>query len=297
MMSNDMCSIPSNMEPINSESASVTSTNVDQEDQGDQEYSGYPPLPQPTPTDFSNLFKQDGEKLNARRHKPGHIPRPPNAFILFRRDLIQQMVPKDLINDHRDLSRLAGCIWRKMSDTQKKPWFEKAELERRYHLEVFPEYRYSPTVTDRPKRVYRRRKRLMPLEEILLRHPHQHLEPSLSTTQHEGPQVLMTSSAPGTQFSPPISYVDSCASSTNWQDLSIPGNYGQYQHEPSMAQSNQAIYPEQFPFPSPGPYFDGFIDDSRQSSEAVPDWKFSHLELSAHYDRGCWQNSMVLGIS
>ena len=82
-MSDDMGSTLPNMEPINPESASI-SVNDGQED---QEYSGFPPLPKPTPTDYSKLFKSE---LNSHRHKPGYIRRPPNAFLSFRSDLIQQ---------------------------------------------------------------------------------------------------------------------------------------------------------------------------------------------------------------
>ena len=127
-----MGSILPNMEPINSESASI-SVNDGQED---QEYSGFPPLPKATPTDYSKLFKH---KLNSHRHKPDYIPRPRNAFLSFRSDLIQQSdFLINLVNDHRELSKFAGVMWRKMSDNQKKPWFEKAEEERRHHSRIYP---------------------------------------------------------------------------------------------------------------------------------------------------------------
>jgi len=287
-MSDDMSSILPNMKPINSESALISAN----DGQEDQEYSGFPPLPKPTPIDFSSLFKQE---LNARKNKPGHVPRPKNAFISFRSDFIQQTCfLRDLISDHRELSRLAGSIWRKMSDTQKKPWFDKAEEEWRYHLEVYPGYRYSPTITDRPKRAYRRRKDLMSLEEIL-KPPHQQLESSHSITQDAAPpQVPSASSASGTRFSPPVSCIDPSTSSTNWQD---PGLFpGIYTHYPSASQSNQALYSEPLPLPSPQAYGSGYIDDSGQNPDTVSNG-FDHLRISAHYDGGYWQNSMVFEVS
>jgi len=293
MMGDNMDSTFSNMEPINSESA-IISVNDGQED---QEYSGFPPLPTPTPTDFGNLFKQE---LNAQRNKSGHVPRPKNAFISFRSDLIQQTdFLKEHISDHRDLSRFAGGIWRKMSDAQKKPWFDKAEEERRYHLQVFPEYRYSPTITDRPKRVYRKRKRSVPLEEILFQHPHQQSESSLSTTQDAPPpQIVPASSASGMTFSPPVSCIDSSASSTNWQDPDLfPDNYMHYQYDSSASQSNQALYSEPLPLSSPQAYGSGYIDDSGDDFGLCPDTVpngFDHLRINAHYDGGYWQNSMVV---
>ncbi|KXN83169.1 Sex-determining region Y protein [Leucoagaricus sp. SymC.cos] len=181
--SDNMCFTLPNLEPIGSELDAIVATDG-------EENSEYPlQLPHPSPTDPSTLFlNQDGS--HARRQHPGHIPRPRNAFILFRCDFVQQRVPEDVVNNHRDLSRIAGYMWRKMSVEQKQPWFEKAELEKRYHAEMFPLYRYAPIHPERPKRVYHKKKPLVP-EEILLRDPHSfQVQPRLSSSpQHSFPST------------------------------------------------------------------------------------------------------------
>jgi len=287
-MSDDMGSILPNMEPINSESASI-SVNDGQED---QEYSGFPPLPKATPTDYSKLFKH---KLNSHRHKPDYIPRPRNAFLSFRSDLIQQSdFLINLVNDHRELSKFAGVMWRKMSDNQKKPWFEKAEEERRHHSRIYPGYRYSPAVTGRPKRVYQKKKHSPSLEEILLRRPYQQLESSHSTTQDAAPpQVLSTSSASGRRFLPPVSCIDPSTSSTNLQGPVFPGNHAYYPYDYSKSQLNQALYSGPLPLPPLQAYGSGYVDDSGHCPDTVPNG-YNHLQFSAHHNEGYWQNSVVI---
>ncbi|KAF8880287.1 high mobility group box domain-containing protein, partial [Infundibulicybe gibba] len=71
------------------------------------------------------------------------VPRPRNAFILFRCDFVRQKkVPEDVENDHRNISRIAGRIWREMSDIEKSPWVEMAEKEKTLHHQAYPGYRY-----------------------------------------------------------------------------------------------------------------------------------------------------------
>jgi hypothetical protein len=73
-------------------------------------------------------------KSHARKRPPGHIPRPPNAFILFRCDFVKaKRIPADVEHDHRNISRIAGKVWQDMSMKDKKPWIYRAEQIRRQH--------------------------------------------------------------------------------------------------------------------------------------------------------------------
>lgn len=99
-------------------------------------------LPEPTYTP-----PDPTKKSHARKQPRGHVPRPRNAFILFRCDFVRQKkVPKDVENDHRNISRIVGRIWREMSDAEKAPWVEMAEHEKVTHNLIYPGYRYSPHV-------------------------------------------------------------------------------------------------------------------------------------------------------
>ncbi|KDQ49739.1 hypothetical protein JAAARDRAFT_113690, partial [Jaapia argillacea MUCL 33604] len=83
-------------------------------------------------------------KSHARKQPPGHIPRPANAFILFRSDFVRKKkIPASVEHDHRNISRIAGKIWKAMEPEERKPWEVLAEEERRRHKEKYPGYRYT----------------------------------------------------------------------------------------------------------------------------------------------------------
>ncbi|KAF8492254.1 high mobility group box domain-containing protein, partial [Gautieria morchelliformis] len=71
------------------------------------------------------------------------IPRPRNAFILFRCLFVsQQAVPASVEKDHRNISRIAGRVWKSMSEDERDPWIKAAELEKTRHEQRWPGYRY-----------------------------------------------------------------------------------------------------------------------------------------------------------
>ncbi|KAF8647084.1 hypothetical protein AX16_006918 [Volvariella volvacea WC 439] len=104
-------------------------------------------LPHPTYTQ-----PDPSKKSHARKQPAGHVPRPRNAFILFRCDFVRQgKVPADVESDHRNISRIAGRIWREMSDKDKRPWMVMAKVEKDRHRKKYPEYRYlSPNALSGP---------------------------------------------------------------------------------------------------------------------------------------------------
>ena len=82
---------------------------------------------------------------HGRRKKDGHIPRPPNAFMIFRSFLWDQMKhdPKGP-RDHREISKSAGREWGLLSKQQRKPYEEKAKAKKAEHEKMYPGYRYAP---------------------------------------------------------------------------------------------------------------------------------------------------------
>ncbi|RDB16500.1 hypothetical protein Hypma_002958 [Hypsizygus marmoreus] len=100
------------------------------------------PINLPIPT---YLPQDPTKKSHARKQPHGHVRRPRNAFILFRCDFVRQKkVPDDVENDHRNISRIVGTVWRQMSEREREPWVRMAEREKRLHRKVYPGYRYSP---------------------------------------------------------------------------------------------------------------------------------------------------------
>ncbi|KAF9072934.1 high mobility group box domain-containing protein, partial [Rhodocollybia butyracea] len=71
------------------------------------------------------------------------IPRPRNAFILFRCDFVRQKkVPGHVEANHQNISRIVGSVWRNMSTSQKAPWIEMADMEKKNHAKAHPGYKY-----------------------------------------------------------------------------------------------------------------------------------------------------------
>jgi hypothetical protein len=79
---------------------------------------------------------------HSRRRKEGHIPRPPNAFMLFRSELWSHGRIEE--RDHRQISRIAGSMWNRMVEAQKQPFKERAALVKKQHEALYPNYKYSP---------------------------------------------------------------------------------------------------------------------------------------------------------
>ncbi|KAF4573162.1 hypothetical protein EYR36_007672 [Pleurotus pulmonarius] len=114
----------------------------------------------PLPSAVNSALPQPGahpgrplKKSHARKQPPGHVPRPCNAFILFRCDFVRQKkIPASVERDHRNISRIAGKVWREMSEAEKAPWLSMAEKEREKHSQAHPGYRYAPVGPSASKR-------------------------------------------------------------------------------------------------------------------------------------------------
>jgi hypothetical protein len=82
---------------------------------------------------------------HSRKHEEGHIPRPPNAFMLFRSDLwAKKRVNSNVERDHRQISRIAAGVWNSLSEEQRRPFREQAMAEKERHALNWPNYKYSP---------------------------------------------------------------------------------------------------------------------------------------------------------
>ncbi|VDC03731.1 unnamed protein product [Peniophora sp. CBMAI 1063] len=88
-------------------------------------------LPDPNLTPYR---RRTAKELHKRYRGPDYTPRPPNAFLMFRADFARQnMAPGE--QNHRNISRIAGAIWRAMDKAQRKPWEVKAgEAMRMFRL-------------------------------------------------------------------------------------------------------------------------------------------------------------------
>ncbi|KAF2654083.1 hypothetical protein K491DRAFT_717491 [Lophiostoma macrostomum CBS 122681] len=78
------------------------------------------------------------------------IPRPRNAFILYRQHHQQAIVAHNPGLANPEISKIIGEQWKAESEEQKKVWTDLALEEKARHQEQYPEYRYQPRRLGRP---------------------------------------------------------------------------------------------------------------------------------------------------
>ncbi|KAF5356861.1 hypothetical protein D9756_006782 [Leucocoprinus leucothites] len=80
-----------------------------------------------------------------KRRSLGYIPRPPNAFMLFRADFVRQKhVPGSIETNHGSLSKIIGNCWRALPLEEKRIWEVKAKHAKAEHKAKYPNYRFRP---------------------------------------------------------------------------------------------------------------------------------------------------------
>ncbi|KAL5513873.1 hypothetical protein ACEPAG_2634 [Sanghuangporus baumii] len=100
----------------------------------------------PTKKPLAPSTSQSEAQSHARKREEGYIKRPSNAFILFRTDFVTQgRIPSSLESHSQNLSRIAGAVWKSMSEEEKAPWKRKAAEVKEEHKRMFPKYEYHPT--------------------------------------------------------------------------------------------------------------------------------------------------------
>lgn len=86
-----------------------------------------------------------GEERCTCKLNPNRIPRPRNAFILFRQKY-HQLVLDELTEakTNPEVSRELGRRWRSLSPHEREHWTNLAEEEKKNHAKKYPNYRYTP---------------------------------------------------------------------------------------------------------------------------------------------------------
>lgn len=96
------------------------------------------------PTSPKYTAKQALDRCTCK-HDGNHIPRPRNAFILFRQQHHQSVLDEgNVIKTNPDVSRELGKRWRDLDPQEKGYWNRLAEEEKKKHAEKYPGYRYIP---------------------------------------------------------------------------------------------------------------------------------------------------------
>ncbi|EDR01146.1 uncharacterized protein LACBIDRAFT_312467 [Laccaria bicolor S238N-H82] len=84
-------------------------------------------------------------QAHSKKKPENHIPRPPNAFILFRSSFIKsQHVSTEVETNHSTLSKIIGLTWQNLPNEERQVWHAKAKLALDEHKRKFPQYAFRP---------------------------------------------------------------------------------------------------------------------------------------------------------
>ncbi|PVF99984.1 hypothetical protein CPB86DRAFT_255913 [Serendipita vermifera] len=88
---------------------------------------------------------------HTRRKSEGHVNRPPNAFIVFRRAQVQNM-PANVTQHQQRISNLTALFWRVLTHSEQNTWYSLADDIKRLHNILFPDYNFNPRNPDGSKK-------------------------------------------------------------------------------------------------------------------------------------------------
>ncbi|KAF3264891.1 hypothetical protein TWF217_003052 [Orbilia oligospora] len=72
------------------------------------------------------------------------IPRPRNAFILFRQHHHSAVMAQNPGKPNPAISKIIGDMWKNATEDTRKEWQNHADEEKRQHMARYPDYRYQP---------------------------------------------------------------------------------------------------------------------------------------------------------
>lgn len=96
---------------------------------------------------FSNrdVFSFAASKYGGvRSSSKEHIPRPPNAFMLYRSHMLKNRGNANAEKRQQELSRIAGQLWRSMNKEDRAVWHKKAAEVQADHYAKYPDYKFKP---------------------------------------------------------------------------------------------------------------------------------------------------------
>ncbi|KAJ6494720.1 hypothetical protein C8R47DRAFT_1213405 [Mycena vitilis] len=121
----------------------------------EETFADLPPLVDAPPVSPSDSFIFADEyspatptarrSTHTRKKSDNHIPRPPNAFILFRSSFIKsQSVSTEVETNHSTLSKIIGMTWKNLPPDERRIWHAKAMDAVAEHKRNFPTYAFRP---------------------------------------------------------------------------------------------------------------------------------------------------------
>ncbi|TFY82890.1 hypothetical protein EWM64_g1127 [Hericium alpestre] len=82
---------------------------------------------------------------HAKKRDASYIPRPPNAFILFRSSFIKsQQIPDKIEGNRSSLSKIIGIVWKSLPREEREHWEAQAVKAQAEHRQRYPHWRFRP---------------------------------------------------------------------------------------------------------------------------------------------------------
>ncbi|GLB33745.1 putative positive regulatior of mesenchymal stem cell differentiation [Lyophyllum shimeji] len=82
---------------------------------------------------------------SSQKSQRAHVPRPPNAFMLYRSDFLKRgIIPSHVERRQQNLSRIAGQCWNLLPPEEKAQWQDKAAQVLIEHRKCNPDYKFTP---------------------------------------------------------------------------------------------------------------------------------------------------------
>jgi len=221
-------------------------------------------------------------QVTAEKKPINHIPRPPNAFILFRSYFIKsQHVSSEVETNHSTLSKIIGLTWKNLPNEERQVWHARAKAALEDHKRKFPSYAFKP-VHSKPRGIpaEKRKVREVGLKDHtrcakiaeLLGRGKRGLELKVAIQEFDKnhvPEIV-------TRFEAPITANNYALNNTNERRLSHPRRHSQAPPSP----------PSIDPTPSPEPYREdsydtlSFNQHSLSSPALSPSFDFYTYSLS-----------------
>ncbi|KAL2311744.1 Mating-type M-specific polypeptide Mc [Schizosaccharomyces pombe] len=105
-------------------------------------------LPRPQPISFTlDQCKVPGYILKSLRKdtkSTERTPRPPNAFILYRKEKHATLLKSNPSINNSQVSKLVGEMWRNESKEVRMRYFKMSEFYKAQHQKMYPGYKYQP---------------------------------------------------------------------------------------------------------------------------------------------------------
>lgn len=95
-------------------------------------------------TKTTNSYSNYGTQRCSCKPDMPRIPRPRNAFILFRQKYHQTVFGKYSRRPNSEVSKQLGMRWRNLLPEEKEHWNQLAKVEKEMHQKLYPKYKYTP---------------------------------------------------------------------------------------------------------------------------------------------------------